>query len=249
MENSVELDEVEFSLLEVQVKKKSFTQKYRWVIIFFIGCALFLSIIFFFVLGYIYFGQPAPIPPNEPIVVTRAFKFFSVIFDKDKSRPIRSIQFIFNPNPGNQTDNIFRRDKDFKIEDEDYNNIGYVKGSLTPWKNIGMESQSIINVVPQVACFNENVWGAFESFLFTYFHFSEITTFPRFDDEKTILTNGKILYIPNKICKNIKGVGEFCMENSELTCKLPYSTNWCQQLQPNFPGMSTDCNYTPTKNE
>jgi hypothetical protein len=176
-------------------------------------------------------------------VITRRFQSFTVEFDPIKSRTIRSIQHTWI-HPGTRPSrNYFRPDPDFKLKNDDYIRSGFDKGHLSPWMILGNESQTIINVVPQIPCHNQQVWRFFEEYVRDNYKNRTIVTYPRYDDEKTFQHNGKIFYIPSHMCKVIEGVGYYCMEHKIETCVTQPSKNWCKLLTPQLPNISEECKF------
>jgi hypothetical protein len=176
-------------------------------------------------------------------IITRKFKSFTVEFDPIKSRVLRSIQHTWIRPGTRPSRNYFRPDPAFNLKDADYVRSGFDKGHLSPWMILGNESQTIVNVVPQIPCHNQQVWRFFEEYVRDNYRNRTIVTYPRYDDENSFHHNGKIFYIPSHMCKVIEGIGYYCMEHKIETCVTQPSRNWCKLLTPKLPNISEDCKF------
>eukprot|EP01080_Neovahlkampfia_damariscottae_P007503 gene7503-11826_t len=166
--------------------------------------------------------------------VTKSFKRYEVVFDTLYSIPVSSTQKTWESNvPSRRTP--WRDEKFSAITSKDYQAVQneYQRGHLTPWNSIGRDSNTIINVVPQLKCHNQGVWNQFEMQVKKLYLGQKIVTYPSYGwfGKKIQLRAFDALYIPSWLCKTIDGV-DYCMKHDESVCKKHY----CKVVSPRFPG-------------
>jgi DNA/RNA endonuclease G (NUC1) len=176
-----------------------------------------------------YSPKPKPLilqPFGPEGLVKRQFKNYFVIFDKINNRPYASVQTGWTI-LSEKKKKYFRSERELtNIQNNDFANSGFDKGHLSPWENLGDPSMSVINMVPQYPCHNQELWKMFEKYV-RRFHFGKIiTTFPLYIDNKFHEFNGKKISIPSHFCKRIEDVSDIhCMIHSE-NCAT--TQDWCK---------------------
>ena len=171
---------------------------------------------------------------GNPMIYFKKFQNYEVYFNTYYSSPVSSTIFYWSvfsktKNEKCQTweDNSYAW---IKIQDYDKLPKNFVKGKLTPYMNVGSQTCSVLNIVPQFKCHSEGVWKNFENFVSAYHYGKLITTFPIYGKTNLII-NQKKIYIPEKLCKKIDGEN-YCIAHTEEVCEK----NWCEIITPKLSG-------------
>jgi DNA/RNA endonuclease G (NUC1) len=217
----------------------------RYIIL--IASLTFVLFLFLLVFHFVKNSQETK-PEENKNFVRKDFKNYFVIFDKKNNRPVSSTQFgwiqandqriNFRPEPN--ITNI--KHTDFTTKDT----IIFDRGHLSPLKNLGLESFSVINMVPQFICHNEHLWEEFERYVSTYYYNKTVITIPIYKKNFYHLFSGKKIDIPSQFCKEIEGLeGRHCMNHTE-NCGINPRKNWCKFFvtEMNLPHVNkSNCNF------
>jgi hypothetical protein len=187
-----------------------------------------LSLVILTLLIYVYW----PFKSRNYQVI--AFSGYDVVFDVDSAIPVSSRIFKWIRNPPSKRppwgDHPASRitAKDFWTTTPYPGTADlYDRGHLSPYADLGAESMTVINVVPQVKCHNSGVWNDFEMYCRKTFFDQEIITYPVYNFTSWFETEHGKLYIPYKICKRINNV-DYCMNHGSALCGRP----WCPLVTP-----------------
>ena len=251
MQDNLTDDEIHTSINQGSVKKRPMSYcttiiiSIPFAVAVIIACAamaMLTMLIVFMVMG-IY-------TEATPVYVVKNFNGYSITFDIANLRPVNSTIFAWSinkpPRGGWATDSLTRIDAaDYSEFSRKFctssSTLGMDRGHLSPFADLGKESMTILNIVPQYACHNQGLWKHFEMHVRTNYRGFNITTTAHYDDPSYFLAllRGARLYIPTRLCKTILGV-QYCIPHTCDACNL----SWCCAIVPRIA--SVPCVGNPT---
>lgn len=105
---------------------------------------------------------------------------------------------------------------------DDFNHLDYDRGHMVPKNDINScATMTMMNVAPQLQCFNRGIWSQLEKYIRANYMFHDIVTAPKYDLNNFIVTRtNKTLYIPIGFYKVV-------MKNNKVVFKIYISHKYC----------------------
>jgi DNA/RNA endonuclease G (NUC1) len=203
----------------------------RYIIL--IASLTFVLFLFLLVFHFVKNSQETK-PEENKNFVRKDFKNYFVIFDKKNNRPVSSTQFGWINDTDENKPKFQPEPSITNIKHDDFtNNHIFQRGHLSPWPNLGLESFSVINMVPQYPCHNDGKWKYFEAYVRKYYFGKTVVTIPIYEKNLTHVFSTKTIDIPSQFCKEIQGLeGRYCMNHTIDCGPKPYINHWCQNFNP-----------------